>query len=70
MFKKLFSIAPDVSVCLFLLGIIAVFFGVYQLSIPVAYIVLGILLIATALVKARAEAIAASKLAAQPVGEN
>jgi len=57
---------PDVSVCLFLLGIIAVFFGVYQLSIPVAYIVLGILLIVTALVKARAEAIAKAK----PIGEN
>lgn len=66
MIKKLLSIAPDVSVCLFLLGIVAVFFGVYQLSIPIAYIVLGILLIATALAKARAEAIAK----AQSFGEN
>jgi len=66
MFKKLLRIMPDMSVCLFLLGIIAVFFGVYQLSIPSSYIVLGIMLIATALVKARAEAIAKAK----PIGEN
>lgn len=66
MLKKLFSIAPDVSVCLLILGVVAVFFGVYQLSIPISYIILGIMFIATALVKARAEAIAKSKL----VGEN
>jgi VIT1/CCC1 family predicted Fe2+/Mn2+ transporter len=66
MLKKLANIMPDVSVCLFLLGIIAVFFGVYQLSIPISYIVLGILLIATGLVKARAEVIAK----ANPIGEN
>lgn len=66
MFKKLLRIMPDMSVCLFLLGIIAVFFGVYRLSIPISYIVLGVLLIATGLAKARAEAIAKAK----PIGEN
>lgn len=36
------KIAPDKSDCLLLIGVIAVFFGVYQIYPPAAYIVLGL----------------------------
>lgn len=53
--KFFLRITPDESDTLLFLGIAAVFFGVYQLSIPISYIVLGVIFIAMSFVKAKAE---------------